>query len=80
MSSFTEVALTMPLFTADSDGSFGVQIDTQHLTLTMKDGSKRAIALRQSDCMRRVDGKWYSFLEMISYPTDAKTGKAQIAY
>lgn len=80
MSSYTAVNLTMPMFTADSDGSFGIQIDTQHLTLSMKDGSKRNVALRQSDCMRRVDGKWYSFMEMISYPTDAKTMKAQMSY
>lgn len=80
MGSYNGISLIMPLFAADSDGSFGVQIDTQHLTLTMKDGTKRNVALRQSDCMRRVSGKWYSFLEMISYPADAKTMKAQMAY
>jgi hypothetical protein len=32
--------------------------------------------LRQSDCMRRVEGKWYSMLEAISMPIDPKTGKA----
>lgn len=80
MGSYTGISLTMPMFEVDSDGSFGVQIDTQELTLTMKDGSKRNVALRQSDCMRRVDGKWYSFLEMVSYVTDAKTMKAQITH
>jgi ketosteroid isomerase-like protein len=80
MNSYTAIKLAMPLFTADTDGSFGIQIDTQHLTLTMKDGSSRNLALRQSDCMRRVGGKWYSFMEMISYPVDAKTMKAQITY
>ncbi|CAH0498095.1 nuclear transport factor 2 family protein [Novosphingobium sp. CECT 9465] len=80
MGSYTGITLEMPMFEVDSDGSFGVQIDTQELTLTMKDGSKRNVALRQSDCMRRVDGKWYSFLEMVSYVTDAKTMKAQITH
>lgn len=80
MSSYKGISLMMPLFVVDSDGSFGVQIDTQHITLTMNDGSKRPVALRQSDCMRRVDGKWYSFMEMVSYPADAKTMKAQMAY
>jgi len=80
MGSYTGISLTMPLFAADSDGSFGVQIDTQHLTLNMKDGSKRNVALRQSDCMRRVGGKWFSFMEMVSYPTDTKTMKAQMSY
>lgn len=78
MGSYKKIDLKMPMFEVDSDGSFGVQIDTQELTLTMNDGSKRNIALRQSDCMRRVDGKWYSFLEMVSYVTDAKTMKAKI--
>ena len=80
MSSYTGISLTMPTFSADSDGSFGVQIDTQHLTLTMKDGTTRKVALRQSDCMRRVGGKWYSFLEMVSYPVDVKTMKAQMTF
>jgi hypothetical protein len=69
----------MPVFSDDSDGSFGVQIDTQDMELMMKDGSKKYISLRQSDCMRRVHGKWYSFFEMISYPVDAKTGKSIMA-
>jgi ketosteroid isomerase-like protein len=75
MNSIKSSSLDMPLFTVDSDGSFGVQADTQDLTLTMKDGSTKHISLRQSDCMRRVNGKWYSFLEMISFPVDAKSGK-----
>lgn len=80
MGSYNGISLTMPLFAVDSDGSFGVQIDTQQLTLNMKDGTTRKVALRQSDCMRRVGGKWYSFMEMISYPVDAKTMKAQMSY
>jgi ketosteroid isomerase-like protein len=60
----------------DSDGVFGVQIDVQDITVTQKDGSKRNFMLRQSDCMRRVGGKWYSMLEAISMPIDKKTGKA----
>lgn len=75
MNSYKGIKLSMPHFTADSDGSFGVQIDTQDITLTMNDGSTRNIALRQSDCMRRVGGKWYSFFEMISYPVDMATNQ-----
>jgi ketosteroid isomerase-like protein len=80
MGSYDGISLTMPLFVVDSDGTFGIQIDTQQLSLTLKDGSRRKIALRQSDCMRRVGGKWYSFMEMISYPVDAKSMKAQISF
>ncbi|WP_336971150.1 YybH family protein [Sphingobium aromaticiconvertens] len=75
MGSYKGIKLSMPNFTVDNDGSFGVQIDTQDLTLTMNDGSTRNISLRQSDCMRRLNGKWYSFFEMISYPVDMKTNK-----
>lgn len=80
MGSYNGISLTMPLFVVDSDGSFGIQIDTQQLTLNMKDGTTRKIALRQSDCMWRVGGKWFSFLEMISYPVDATSMKAQIGF
>jgi len=75
MNSYKGIKLRMPYFAADSDGSFGVQIDTQDITLTMNDGSKRNLALRQSDCMRRIGGRWYSFFEMVSYPVDMKTNK-----
>jgi ketosteroid isomerase-like protein len=80
MGSYDGISLKMPMFVVDSDGSFGIQIDTQQLTLNLKDGTTRRIVLRQSDCMRRVGGKWYSFLEMISYPVDAKSLKAQISF
>jgi hypothetical protein len=76
MNSYNSIKVNMPEFVADSDGAFGIQIDTQDMELIMKDGSKKYISLRQSDCMRRVNGKWYSFFEMISYPIDAETGKA----
>lgn len=75
MNSYKGIKLSMPHFAVDSDGSFGIQMDTQDITLTMNDGSTRNIALRQSDCMRRVGGKWYSFLEMISYPVDMTTNR-----
>lgn len=76
MSSYNSVKVKMPLFVADSDGAFGVQLDQQQMQLAMKDGSTKYIALRQSDCMRRVDGKWYSFFEMVSFPVDMKTNKS----
>lgn len=73
MNSYKGIKLSMPMFVADSDGALGVQIDTQDLTLTLNDGTTRNVALRQSDCMRRMGGKWYSFLEMVSYPVDQAT-------
>jgi len=79
MGSFSAITDKMPVFFVDSDGAFGVQIDRQDMRLTLKDGSKKVISLRQSDCMRRVSGRWYSFFEMLSFPVDPATGKAVMA-
>ena len=49
MNSYTDIKLEMPNFVVDSDGVFGVQLDTQRITLKMKDGSNQKLALRQSD-------------------------------
>ncbi len=76
MGTFTDPKLEMPMFKADSDGLFGVQIDTQQLSLKLKDGSITRLALRQSDCMRKAGGRWYSFMEHLSFVIDPKTGKA----
>jgi ketosteroid isomerase-like protein len=80
MNSYTDIKLEMPNFMVDSDGVFGVQLDTQRITLKMKDGSTQKLALRQSDCMRKSGDKWYSFLEHLSFAVDPKTNKAIIAF
>jgi ketosteroid isomerase-like protein len=80
MNSYTDIKLEMPNFVVDSDGVFGVQLDTQRITLKMKDGSAQKLALRQSDCMRKSGDKWYSFLEHLSFAVDPKTGKAIMAF
>jgi ketosteroid isomerase-like protein len=66
-------------FFVESDGQFGVQISKQDLRLVMKDGTSQAMSFRQSDCLRRVGDKWYSFFEMVSFPVDASNGKAVMA-
>jgi ketosteroid isomerase-like protein len=76
MGGIQDSKLQMPMFQVDTDGSFGIQIDTQELKLTLKDGSTKFVSLRQSDCMRRVEGKWYTFFEMISFPIDMKSSQA----
>ena len=53
----------------DSDGLIGVDISRVDVQLTMKDGSSKTLNLRRSDCLRRIDGKWYSMLSMLSLPT-----------
>jgi ketosteroid isomerase-like protein len=76
MGTFTDPKIEMPLFVVDSDGLFGVQIDTQHLSIKLNDGSTTRLALRQSDCMRKSGGRWYSFMEHLSFVVDPTTGKA----
>jgi ketosteroid isomerase-like protein len=73
---YTNPQVKMLDFVVDSDGVFAVQIDAQDVTVTKKDGTQSNFLLRQSDCMRRMDGKWYSVFEAISVPVDAKTGKS----
>jgi hypothetical protein len=34
-----------------------------------------ADAQKQSDCLRRVGGKWYSFFEMQSFPANPMTAR-----
>jgi ketosteroid isomerase-like protein len=78
MASFSAIKVKMPLFVAASDGKFGIEIDTQDMKLSMKNGTTKYISLRQSDCLRRVDGSWKSFFEMISFAVAPSTGKAII--
>jgi ketosteroid isomerase-like protein len=73
---YTDPHVEMLDFVVDSDGVFAVQIDAQDVTVKQKDGTQSNFLLRQSDCMRRMGGKWYSVLEAISVPVDAKTGKS----
>ena len=80
MNSYTDIKLEMPNFVVDSDGVFGVQLDTQRITLSMKDGSTQKLALRQSDCMRNSGDKWYSFLEHLSFAVDPKTGQGVVSF
>lgn len=70
--------IKIPAFFADSDGGFGVQISRQELKFNKTDGTSSTMAFRQSDCVRRVGGKWYSFLEMGTFPVDLKTGKVTL--
>jgi hypothetical protein len=69
----------IPAFFADSDGALGALISKLDLKVSMQDGSTQYVSFRQSDCMRRVGGKWYSFLEMGSYPIDMTSGRAILA-
>jgi ketosteroid isomerase-like protein len=71
-----DMQVETPVVHIETDGRFGVQVSQQHLTMNIRDGSSQSVSFRQSDCVRRVDGHWYSFFEMGSFPIDAGTGKA----
>src|SRR5690606_27120083 len=43
MSSYSGAKVQLPDLHIDSDGAFGIQIDTQTMVLDMKDGSKKAV-------------------------------------
>jgi ketosteroid isomerase-like protein len=58
-----------------TDGRMGAIISRQNRELTLRDGSVRRVSVRHSDCLRRVDGRWFSMIEMTSFPTDLKTGR-----
>jgi ketosteroid isomerase-like protein len=68
--------IKIPFISIQTDGAFGVQISEQELTLNMTNGTQQHVSFRQSDCLHRVGGKWYSFFEMGSFPVDMKAGKA----
>jgi hypothetical protein len=76
MGSFSSVDLQLPLLTVNSDGLLGAQIDIQDLTLHLNSGTARRVTLREIDCLHRINGKWYSIAEMVSFPVDLKTGKS----
>jgi ketosteroid isomerase-like protein len=71
--------IKIPVVNIDTDGEFGIEISKQHLRLNMLDGKSQLISFRQSDCVRRVAGRWYSFFEMGSFPVSGETGKAIMA-
>lgn len=71
-----DMDIKIPVVKIASDGTFGAQVSQQHLSINMQDGTHQLISFRQSDCVHRVAGTWYSFFEMGSFPVDSKAGKA----
>jgi ketosteroid isomerase-like protein len=71
-----DMQIKIPVLNIATDGVFGVEISQQNLQINMKDGSNQRVSFRQSDCVRRDAGKWYSFFEAGSFPVDVKAGKA----
>jgi ketosteroid isomerase-like protein len=63
----------------DTDGRFGYARSVQHFTAKTPDGKPVDITFRQTDVLRKVDGKWKIVHQHISVPVDMKTGKADLS-
>lgn len=67
--------ITTPVLKIDTDGELGAQIDVQFIKTHFKSGKPDTTTYwRQSDCLRRVGGKWYGVMPMASFPVDLETG------
>jgi uncharacterized protein (TIGR02246 family) len=77
MNSFQSVDTKTPILKIDTDGQLGAQIDVQEIVLHLKDGKTQPLYWRQSDCVRRVGGKWYGVFDMASFPVNLQTGKTE---
>lgn len=71
--------ISVPLIKIDTDGELGAQIDVQFIKTNFKSGKPSETTYwRQSDCLRKVSGKWYGVMPMASFPVDSKTGKSVV--
>lgn len=75
----SSLEITVPHLKIDTDGELGAQIDVQFIKSNFKSGKPSETTYwRQSDCLRRVDGKWHGVMAMASFPVDLKTGKSVV--
>lgn len=66
--------ITTPVLKTDTDGELGAQIDVQFIKTHFKSGKPDATTYwRQSDCLRRVGGKWYGVMSVASFPVDLES-------
>ncbi len=73
---FSSIQATLRIVAIETDGLFGAQSSTQDMVIKLRDGSVvKQTALRQTDCLHKVDGKWYSYHDQLSLPVDMTTGK-----
>jgi len=63
----------------DTDGQFGYARSIQHFTAKTADGKPVDVTFRQTDVLRKVDGKWKIVHQHISVPIDMKTGKGEMS-
>ena len=67
-------------FRVFTDGQFAAVYTVQDIVATKLDGSKLVERIRQTDCLHRVDSHWYSYVESVSWPIDAETGKVALNF
>lgn len=61
-----------------TDGKLAFSHSVQHLSGTAKDGSKVEMAVRVTDCYRKIAGRWLITHEHVSFPVDVASGKADL--
>ncbi len=61
-----------------SDGKMALAHYITHLTGKGKDGNPVDITTRNTDVLRKTDGKWLIIHEHVSVPVDIATGKADL--
>lgn len=76
MNSFESLVIKTPVLKVDTDGALGAVLGIQNITLHLRTGKTQPMYWRQSDCVARVNGKWYGLEDLASFPVDLKTGKS----
>lgn len=76
LATVASLEITVPVLRIDTDGELGAQIDVQFIESHLKDGKTEITYWRQSDCLRRVDGKWHAMMAMVSFPVNPVTAKS----
>jgi ketosteroid isomerase-like protein len=64
--------------TIESNGDLAYAYSIQKATFVMKDGGTLQTTYRETDCLKKKNGKWLIVHSQVSVPVDVKTGKAML--
>jgi ketosteroid isomerase-like protein len=62
--------------TIESDGKLAFAYSVQKDRFTLKSGQVVETAFRETDCLRKTNGKWLIVHSQLSVPVDFATGRA----
>ena len=69
LSGFTSLSAAILELTVDSDGKIGYAFSVQRVSIQKKDGAREQHVLRQTDVLRKLQGRWLIVHEHFSYTT-----------